>query len=208
MTTPTTERIVCAFFFFYFQFDAILLGAKRIGHGLSLDIHPALLKRVKDRQIPIDVCPISNKMLHFVKDTHKHPAIMFQKEGIPITISSDNPAMWDVKLLSHDFYEALMGLTSRTDGLIILKEWCLRSIEYSGLSDKEKAVALKKWTELWDKFIDAIAIDYKEYAEDRVRHLRDMIPRGFWAFDAGFSLGQQHRVVFKFGDEENRKYII
>jgi adenosine deaminase CECR1 len=40
-------------------YDAILLGTKRIGHGFSLVKHPELMKICKERDILIEVCPIS-----------------------------------------------------------------------------------------------------------------------------------------------------
>ena len=42
--------------------DAILLNTTRIGHGYALSKHPQLMKLVKDRNIAIEVCPISNQV--------------------------------------------------------------------------------------------------------------------------------------------------
>ena len=39
-------------------YDAILLGSKRIGHGLGFIKQPYLLQMVKDRKIVIESCPI------------------------------------------------------------------------------------------------------------------------------------------------------
>ncbi len=43
--------------------DAILLSAKRIGHGFALHGHPEFLRMVKERNIAIEVNPISNQVL-------------------------------------------------------------------------------------------------------------------------------------------------
>ena len=48
--------------------DAILLNATRIGHGYSITKHPEALKMIKERDIAIEVCPISNQ----VRKKHSH----------------------------------------------------------------------------------------------------------------------------------------
>ena len=49
--------------------DAILLNATRIGHGYSITKHPEALKMIKERDIAIEVCPISNQVR---KKNHSH----------------------------------------------------------------------------------------------------------------------------------------
>ena len=39
-------------------YEAILLGAKRIGHGLGFINHPYLLNVLKKRQVAIEICPV------------------------------------------------------------------------------------------------------------------------------------------------------
>ena len=53
--------------------DAVLLNATRIGHGYSITKHPEVLKMAKERDIPIEVCPISNQVSKFsfyIKRSH------------------------------------------------------------------------------------------------------------------------------------------
>jgi adenosine deaminase CECR1 len=54
-------------------YDALLLGTKRIGHGFNLALHPHLKEIVKEKQICIECCPISNNVLGYVKDLRCHP---------------------------------------------------------------------------------------------------------------------------------------
>lgn len=155
-------------FVFPLQFDAVLLDAKRIGHALTLVKHVILMERVKLRKIAIEVCPLSNKMLKLVHG--EHPAKEFRRKNIPLIISSDNPAFWSAKLLAHDFYLALLTIALDTDGLDILKEWVLNSIEYSSLSEDEKFAAKKQWLKLWEEFVKTTAND------DRYKDYKDMKP--------------------------------
>ena len=42
--------------------DAILLNATRIGHGYSITKHPEALRLIKEKDIAIEICPISNQV--------------------------------------------------------------------------------------------------------------------------------------------------
>ena len=54
-------------------YDAILLGSKRLGHGFNLAMHPNLVNIVKNDQICVECCPVSNKLLGYVQDLRLHP---------------------------------------------------------------------------------------------------------------------------------------
>jgi len=129
--------------------DAILLDAKRIGHGIALFKHPLLMQIVKDRGIAIEVCPISNQVLGFVADLRNHPAVLYLNSGLPVVISSDDPGIWKCTF-SYDFYAAFMawGLD-----LKCLKQLAMNSLLYSAMTLEEKERALEFWREKWEKFI-------------------------------------------------------
>jgi adenosine deaminase CECR1 len=69
------------------QFDAILLGTRRIGHGYALVKYPHLLKVVKEKGIGIEINPISNQVLKLVDDIRNHPASILFTDDYPIVIS-------------------------------------------------------------------------------------------------------------------------
>ena len=58
-------------------YDAILLGTKRIGHGFHLAFHPDLMKLVKEKDICIECCPVSNFVLGYTLDLRCHPTRSF-----------------------------------------------------------------------------------------------------------------------------------
>ena len=88
--------------------DAILLDAKRIGHGIALFKHPLLMQIVKERDIAIEVCPISNQVLGYVADLRNHPAVLYINSGLPVVICPDDPCIWKCTF-SYDFYAAFMA---------------------------------------------------------------------------------------------------
>jgi adenosine deaminase CECR1 len=75
-------------------YDAVLLNAKRIGHGFSLLKHPALVKRFKQQKICIELCPISNELLGLCRNIKQHPYPEILASGIPCTVNSDNPSFF------------------------------------------------------------------------------------------------------------------
>lgn len=130
-------------------FDAILLDAKRIGHGIALFKHPLLMQIVKEREIAIEVCPISNQVLGYVADLRNHPAALYINSGLPVVVCPDDPAIWK-STFSHDFYAAFMawGLD-----LKCLKQLAMNSLIYSAMDPGEKERALEFWRKKWEAFI-------------------------------------------------------
>lgn len=51
----------------------------------------------------IELCPISNYMLGYVKELHMHPAISLMEEGILAVICNDDPQIFHSCGLSHDY---------------------------------------------------------------------------------------------------------
>ncbi|KIJ25243.1 hypothetical protein M422DRAFT_62279 [Sphaerobolus stellatus SS14] len=90
-------------------YDAILLGTKRIGHGFSLPKHPFLLEMCREKQIAIEVCPISNEVLRLTTSMPMHPLPVFINHGIPVVIGSDDPAVFGNMGLSYDFYQIFVS---------------------------------------------------------------------------------------------------
>jgi len=46
--------------------DAFLLNTTRIGHGFALNKHPLIKQLLEKRRIPLEVCPISNRVCNIV----------------------------------------------------------------------------------------------------------------------------------------------
>uniref|UniRef100_A0A182N9L1 Adenosine deaminase n=1 Tax=Anopheles dirus TaxID=7168 RepID=A0A182N9L1_9DIPT len=132
--------------------DAVLLDAKRIGHGYALMKHPILWHAVRRKQIVLEVCPISNQVLGLVRDLRNHPASFYIAQNIPITITSDDPGFWDATGVTFDFYYAFMAFAPQV-GLGFLKQLIWDSIRYSSLSDEERRNVTIIMETQWDAFV-------------------------------------------------------
>jgi len=86
--------------------DAIeLLGAERIGHGIQILEDPELVKLAKERDIVLEVCPISNWLVGSVKEYRDHPVGKLVESGLKVTISSDDPGLFGITL--NDEYDKI-----------------------------------------------------------------------------------------------------
>jgi adenosine deaminase len=65
-------------------------GAQRIGHGTRLRQDAALLRRVRDRQIPLEVCITSNVQTGAVASAAEHPVRAYYDADVAVTLNTDN----------------------------------------------------------------------------------------------------------------------
>lgn len=133
--------------------DAILLGAKRIGHAYALPKHPVLMKMVVENDIGLEVNVISNTVLSLVRDVRNHPLSIFFANNLPVVISSDDPGAWEAEPISDDFYLAFFAASSRFSDLRMLRQLAINSLKYSALNESNKAAALSILHRKWDEYI-------------------------------------------------------
>lgn len=70
-----------------------LLRVERIDHGNRALEDPVLIERLRETQIPLTVCPLSNVALRTAPPSlADHPLPAMLDEGLLVTISSDDPA--------------------------------------------------------------------------------------------------------------------
>lgn len=140
--------------------DAVLLNTTRIGHGYALTKHPKVLQTIKQRQIAVEVNPISNQVLKLVDDLRNHPAASLIADGYPIVISADDPGVWGTRGLSYDFYMAFMGLAGREADIKLLKQLAMNSLTFSAMKTQEKSQAVHLWNQKWNTFINDVISSY------------------------------------------------
>src|SRR5574341_488530 len=74
------------------------LKAVRIGHGVRCLEDPALVADLRERQIPLEVCPTSNVCLKVAPDFASHPLPRLLAEGLYVTLNSDDPPLFNTTL--------------------------------------------------------------------------------------------------------------
>ena len=70
----------------------------RIAHGVTCLADPHLVAELRDRQIPLDVCPTSNVCLGVAPSLAAHPLPHLLAEGLYVTIGADDPPMFNATL--------------------------------------------------------------------------------------------------------------
>ena len=87
--------------------DAVeILGAERIGHGIAAAADAELMALLAERSIGLEVCPTSNvrtdALAQFLGRAdarlNDHPLPKLFRAGIPVSLSTDDPAMFDTDL--------------------------------------------------------------------------------------------------------------
>ena len=84
------------------------LHADRIRHGIRAVEDPALVEELREREIVLDVCPISNVRTGAVPSLERHPLRELTAAGVRCSVSTDDPAMFDTDLGRE--YEAAASL--------------------------------------------------------------------------------------------------
>jgi len=82
------------------------LHADRIGHGVRCIEDLALVEYLRERQVPLEICPTSNVCLGVYPNYAAHPLRRLWEAGLCVTVSSDDPPMFDTDL-NHE-YEVLV----------------------------------------------------------------------------------------------------
>lgn len=78
--------------------EAVRIGAERIGHGIRAAKDPRLMAELAARQIPLEVCLTSNVRTGAVRDIADHPVRKLYDAGVPIILDTDDPALFDCSL--------------------------------------------------------------------------------------------------------------
>lgn len=105
------------------------LGVDRIGHGTRAIEDPALVALLAERRIPLEMCPISNVRTGVVPSLAAHPIRALMEAGVPVTVNTDDPKMFNTSLDAE--YEALateLGFTwaelKNLNANAVAAAWC------------------------------------------------------------------------------------
>jgi adenosine deaminase len=122
-------------------FEALdLLDIQRIDHGVQSINSPKLMKRLKEKQIPLTVCPNSNIELKVFKTYKEHNIKKLLDYGLNVTINSDDPAYFK-GYLNQNFINLYENLDLSQEDIVKLVK---NSFNSSFISDELKGNYLKK----------------------------------------------------------------
>ena len=71
---------------------------ERIGHGIRAVDDPSLVAELRDRGIPLEVCPSSNVCLGAVPGLESHPFDRLYRSGCRVTVNTDDPPFFNTTL--------------------------------------------------------------------------------------------------------------
>ncbi|HCO02652.1 MAG TPA: adenosine deaminase [Actinobacteria bacterium] len=120
------------------------LHCERVDHGLSILDDLEVVGRVRDRSVPLTVCPISNvKIANAVARLEDHPWPRMRAAGLHVTLNTDDPAMIDDDLgLEYAAVAEAFGYTF--DDMVATS---VAGVDATWLNDEEKAALRRRVTD-------------------------------------------------------------
>ena len=112
---------------------ALEYGAKRIGHGVRCLEDVALVMELIQKEIPLEVCPISNLQTRATGENH--PIEKLYRLGLKTTISPDNNTVSNTDIIEE--YKWILENTSLT--VEDLKQMNINAIRGAFISPQKKA---------------------------------------------------------------------
>jgi adenosine deaminase len=101
--------------------EAIDLGVRRIGHGVTVAQDPELIDLVRMHDITLDLCPTSNVQAGIVPELTSHPLGALHRAGVSVTISTDDRTVSNTTLTEEMARTAVaLGLTRQDLAVIAL----------------------------------------------------------------------------------------
>ena len=114
-----------------------LLNVDRIDHGVRSSEDLDLMTYLKQHQIPLTVCPLSNLKLCVVNDLAQHNLLDLLNDGLLVTVNSDDPSYFG-GYLNENFSAVTDNLPMNEHDIVKLVS---NSFEASFLPDQQK----QKW---------------------------------------------------------------
>ena len=126
------------------------LGVERIGHGTRAYEDPKLVSLLKEMQIPLEMCVTSNVQLGVCRSIEEHPIREYCKEGLMVTINSDDPTMFNTSVTK----ELLILVQELGFSLDDLKRLSMNGIDASFMADGDKKAMKSQFDMEWKQILN------------------------------------------------------
>ena len=90
-----------------------LLGARRIGHGITAAGSRSTLEILATSQVTMEICPTSYLPLGVLSSLAQVPVTVFQQAGVPVALGADDPLIFGTRLIGQ--YEILRDVHDLND---------------------------------------------------------------------------------------------
>lgn len=117
-----------------------LLHAQRIGHGIAAAKDPKVMELLKEKNIFLEMCPISNLQTKSVKSIEDYPIRKFLAKGLKVTVNTDNITVSNTSLERE--YQLLMEKLDFTIEEVV--GLIQNSIDAAFIKDNERDILRKK----------------------------------------------------------------
>jgi adenosine deaminase len=107
---------------------------QRIGHGVRAIEDIKLMNYLRDKQIPLEVCPSSNVCLNIFPSLEKHSLPDLLEHGLVVTINSDDPPMFNTTLTQ----EYILGQKAWKWNRNTIERLVLNAVDATLLPEQEK----------------------------------------------------------------------
>jgi adenosine deaminase len=131
------------------------LGAERIGHGVRSSEDPQLVTYLAQQQIPLELCPYSNICLGVYPSLHEHPLPRLYKAGVPLSVNSDDPPLFNTTL--NDNVLALYDPLNLS--LDAIDELLLNGVRHSFLETEQKQQMEREFREEMQRLRSKLDLD-------------------------------------------------
>jgi adenosine deaminase len=132
-----------------------LLDAVRIGHGVRAIEDPELMAYLAENQIPLEVSPTSNICIGVFDSWEQHPMRTLYDAGIPVSVNSDDPPMFNTTLTQE--YRELVDRFGFS--LAEIEELTLGALRQSFLPESDKAAMIGEFQSEFSTLRDKYGID-------------------------------------------------
>jgi adenosine deaminase len=123
------------------------LNIERVGHGVRAIEDPELVTYLKDHQIPLEVCVISNLKTNIFSSAEKHPIKSFLDSQLKVTLNSDDPAMFGATI-TEEFLHLYKKIGVSLDQIKLLTYNALESTFMSSIKrDKIEQIINNFWSD-------------------------------------------------------------